>query len=195
MELWKYNTYEEYVQIQKRGNKKKQSKIWVLEDSILFLSDYIEHNIGTIWFGLCHGTRRGEEQKWFRKYLHCDDVIGTEIADTAEQYPYTIQWDFHETKPEWINAVDFIYSNSFDHSYDPEKCINAWMDCIKEGGVCILEHTPEHIHATELDPFGAKLSIMPYLILKWSQGRFCVREILTHPNRRKLRFLIIRHNT
>ena len=26
---------------------------------------------------------------------------------------------FPEVKPEWIGKADFIYSNSFDHSYDP----------------------------------------------------------------------------
>jgi hypothetical protein len=47
--------------------------------------------------------------------------MGTEISDTAGQFPYTIQWDFHKTKAEWIDATDFIYSNCFDHSYDPQK--------------------------------------------------------------------------
>lgn len=44
-----------------------------------------------------------------------------------------------------IDATDFVYSNSFDHSYDPEKCLNAWMSCLKKGGICILEHTSQVI--------------------------------------------------
>ena len=80
--------------------------------------------IDTVEFGICHGTRRGKEQEWFRKYLGCG-VIGTEISDTVEQFPHTIEWDFHETKAEWINSADFIYSNSLDHSYDPKKCLTA----------------------------------------------------------------------
>ena len=37
------------------------------------------------------------------------------------------------------NKVDFIYSNSFDHSYDPTMCLDKWMKCIKKGkGVCFI---------------------------------------------------------
>lgn len=186
--------YEKYQQIQIAGNKQKIENVWVLEENISFLSEYINKNIANVEFGLCHGTRRGKEQEWFRKYLNCD-VIGTEISDTAEQFPYTIQWDFHKVKPEWIDAKNFIYSNSFDHSYDPQKCLNAWMSCIKKDGICILEHTSEHERATELDPFGADISQMPYLILIWGEGKFCVREVLNAPSKpdslKYIQYLII----
>lgn len=172
--------YEKYKQIQIDGNKNKLDYIWVLEDNISFLSDYIRKIVGSVQFGICHGTRRGKEQEWFRKYLDCD-VIGTEISNTATEFPHTIQWDFHEVKPEWKDSVDFIYSNSFDHAYDPEKCINAWMSCVKKNGICILEHTSGHEKASELDPFGAHIVQMPYLILTWGQGKFFVREILDAP--------------
>ena len=36
-------------------------------------------------------------------------MIDTEISETAEQFPNTIQWDFHKVKPEWLSSVDFIY--------------------------------------------------------------------------------------
>lgn len=188
--------YEKYRQIQIEGNRRKIEKIWVLEDNIAFLADYIKRVIGVPRFGICHGTRRGKEQEWFRKYLGCE-VIGTEISDSAEKFPHTIQWDFHEIKPEWIDAVDFIYSNSFDHSYDPQKCLNAWMSCIKKGGICILEHSSEHSSsaASELDPFGANIVQMPYLIVKWGEGRYGVRELINAPKKDKsleyLYFIVI----
>lgn len=107
--------YEKYRAIQQKGNKIKLDYVAVIEDNIRFLSDYLEQSLSGIGFGLCHGTRRGKEQEWFRKYLGCD-VIGTEISETAHQFPHTIRWDFHDTKDEWLNSVDFIYSNSLDHS-------------------------------------------------------------------------------
>ena len=186
--------YQKYKQIQIAGNKQKIDNVWVLEENIEFLANYLNKTIGGIEFGLCHGTRRGKEQEWFRKYLNCN-VIGTEISDTADQFPNTIQWDFHKVKPEWVDAVDFIYSNSFDHSHDPKSCLKAWMSCVKKGGVCILEHTSGHEHATELDPFGADISLMPYLILNWGEGEFCVRELLNAPTKsdllKYLQYLII----
>src|SRR5687768_1733275 len=86
--------YERYRRIQTEGNKRKLEYVWVDEDNIAALSRYIQTVLGPPRFGICHGTRRGREQEWFRKYLGCE-VIGTEISDTAEQFPHTIQWDFH----------------------------------------------------------------------------------------------------
>lgn len=88
----------------------------------------------------------------------------------------------HDTQPEWIDSVDFIYSNSLDHSYDPEKCLIAWMSCIRNGGMCIIEHTSSHEHTTQLDPFGAHISQMPHLIAKWGDGEYSVRETPEAPS-------------
>lgn len=121
--LYKYRDYEEYKQAQIDGNLRKLDCIWASMDNIVMLSNYLKTNIPDLKFGICHGTRRGEEQKLFRELLGVE-VIGTEISHTATQFPNTIEWDFHNVKDEWINNVDFIYSNSFDHSYDPEKCLD-----------------------------------------------------------------------
>jgi hypothetical protein len=87
-------------------------------------------------------------------------------------------------KPEWLNSVDFIYSNSLDHSYDPKKCLDAWMSCLTESGICILEHSSGHERAHATDPFGAYISQMPYLILSWGDGAYCAREILDAPSKK-----------
>lgn len=190
--------YEKYRQVQVDGNKQKIQKVWATEENIAFLSDYVKSKLGAPRFGICHGTRRGKEQEWFRKYLDGCEVIGTELSDTAEQFPHTIQWDFHEVKPEWIDATDFIYSNAFDHSYDPEKCLNAWMSCIRKDGICILEHSPKQDGAatSELDPFGADIALMPYLITVWGKGKFGVSDIIDAPKKKEnyeyQKFIIIR---
>lgn len=188
--------YETYRKIQEEGNKRKIDFVWAIEENIAFLSNYIKGLIQSPQFGLCHGTRRGKEQEWFRKHLGCN-VIGTEISDTAATFPHTIQWDFHEVKPEWVDSVDFIYSNSFDHSYDPEKCLNAWLSCVKKGGLCIIEHSSQHEPkgANSLDPFGAEMFLMPYLIATWGKGEYGVRQLLTAPatgnNVTYLHFIVI----
>jgi hypothetical protein len=183
--------------VQQNGNLRKIELTWVIEENIKFLSDYLAEFSGRpTSFGICHGTRRGNEQKWFRQYLSCE-VIGTEISDSASQFPNTIQWDFHQAKPEWEGKADFIYSNSFDHSYDPEACLNTWIDSLRIGGLCILEHSNLHAPegANELDPFGAEIELMPFLITKWAKGRFFVREILDAPGKnpalKSLQFIVI----
>lgn len=188
--------YETYRKIQQEGNARKLDHVWVLEKNIEFLAEYLTQSIGPISFGICHGTRRGNEQKWFRKYLSCD-VIGTEISDSASNFEHTIQWDFHQENPDWIDKADFIYSNSFDHSYDPEACLTTWIKSLRIGGLCILEHSDRHAPegASQLDPFGAEIEIMPYLATRWTKGRYFVREILDAPEKKptlkSLQFLVI----
>ena len=190
--------YERYRDTQQRGNKGKINNVWVLEENVAFLSSYIRERIPQPRFGICHGTRRGKEQEWFRKYLGCE-VIGTEISETATTFPHTIQWDFHEVRPEWVGAADFIYSNSFDHSYDPQKCLTAWMRCLRPGGMTILEHSSLHEPqgASELDPFGADLVEMPYLITTWGDGRYGVRQLLPAPakgsNVQHVHFIVVQN--
>ena len=55
------------------------------------------------------------------------EFLGTGVSDLATQFPHTIQWDFHDVEPEWLDSADVIYSNSFDHSYAPQRCLDAWM--------------------------------------------------------------------
>lgn len=178
--------YDAYRQIQNEANHRKIENVFVREENILFLADYLKRELGGVTFGICHGTRRGAEQSWFRRYLGDGaEVIGTEIADSATEFPDTIQWDFHEVKDEWIGAADFIYSNSLDHSYDPEKALNAWMRCLKPHGMCFLEHTKAHRpeKSSAVDPFGARLELMPYLVASWGRGAYAVAEILQAPAR------------
>jgi hypothetical protein len=174
--------YERYRATQINGNKTFISNTWVIEENVNFLSRYLQMNMQPIRFGICHGSRRGDEQRWFREQLHCE-VIGTDISDTAHQFPWSVQWDFHEPNPEWTGKTDFIYSNAIDHSYAPEQCLRTWVDTLRPGGLCILEHSDMHSPkgVTELDPFGATIEIMPYLIALWGKGDFYLRELISAP--------------
>ncbi len=171
--------YNKYKTIQAAGNKGKLHLVNDQKEDVEFLSSFITSVIPTPTFGICHGTRRGDEQVWFSEYVNCE-VIGTEISETAKDFPKTVQWDFHDENPDWEGNADFVYSNSFDHSYDPGKALTNWMKTLKPGGVCIIEHSLQQSPAatSELDPFGATLDIMPFLILQWSQGKYSVRSII-----------------
>ena len=120
MKLWKFDNYEEYKEAQIIGYEAKvNTHSWVDTHAIRGLVSYIVDYNSDVSFGLCHGTRRGIEQEEFNKtfeQLGMDvTTIGTEIAkDASNRFPNTIEWDFHEVKDEWINSVDFIFSNSFE---------------------------------------------------------------------------------
>lgn len=175
--LYKYKSYDEYKEAQIKGNLDGIDKCWVKEENIKYLSKLIKNKIPNPKFGICHGTRRGLEQLWFRKYLNIK-VIGTEISHTATQFQYTIEWDFHEVKDEWLNKVDFIYSNSFDHSCKPRECLNAWMSCVRKNGILIIEWSNADIESNKLDTFGETLEGYKKMI---SEEGYKIEKILSAP--------------
>jgi len=138
MKLYEHENYEAYKQAQIAKNEKKINHVWVKEKELVLVSRKIEKYIPDASFGICHGVRNAWEVKKLRQLLDIE-VIGTDIAPSATRFDHTIEWDFHEIKDEWRNKVDFIYSNSFDHSYDPEMCLDRWMKCIKKRkGICFI---------------------------------------------------------
>jgi hypothetical protein len=186
MKLFRYLTpdgkfdYERYRRVQEEGNRRKITARWVHRHVIAFIAGWLNEHVAPLQFGLCHGTRRGDEQAWLRERLGIE-VLGTEISSTAADFPHTIQWDFHETKPEWLEAVDFIYSNSHDHSYDPRKCFRAWGACLRVGGVMVLEHTEQHRPhvVNQLDPFGAERDELVAMLNEFGEGAFAVEQVIT----------------
>ena len=162
MKLLKYETdgkfdYELYKEAQTLGNKIKLQNQWVPEEHIEILAKYLKANGEDPKNGICHGTHQGYEQTWFMVHLgDGSDVFGTEISDTATEFPHTIQWDFHEVKDEWVGAKDFVYSNSWDHSFDPKMAFRNWANCLKPGGFLLLDHGWNYQvdRVNPLDPFG-----------------------------------------
>ena len=169
--------YEKYRKAQVDGNHTKIDNNWTYKPAIEMLSGYIVAKIGIPKFGICHGTRRGNEQLWFRQFLGMDvEVIGTEISDTAKQFPYTVQHDFHEQRLEWIGKADFVYSNSWDHTYDPNKAFHVWMESLRPGGIMLIEHSMGHLpeYTSEMDPFGVTFRELVEFIDNVGAGKFSV---------------------
>jgi len=159
MRVHKYKNYEEYKRIQVAANKQKITHIFADGNAIRkVLVPFILNEIDNPKFGLCHGTRNGTEQQsfieGFKTYDKTIDILGTEISDTASNYLNTIEWDFHDVKDEWLNSVDFIYSNSFDHSYKPKECLDIWMKCLTDNGFVIIEWTDCDVNPRAMDPTG-----------------------------------------
>jgi hypothetical protein len=182
-----YNTYRS---IQQAGNMRKIDLVSAEKNMLKQLATFLTARLH-ISSVLCHGTRNGTEQKWFREFIPSAKVLGTEISDTAPQFPDTIQWDFHDTKPEWQKAFDVVYSNSWDHTYDPEKLFSSWASCVSSHGFLALEHTDGHLpeKRAPLDPFGATREGL----IRFIEGRTALRktEILEAEDGRKNRSIIL----
>lgn len=150
MKLYEHKNYDEYVKAQIKKNVAKIKTVYVKRIELEAVSKHIKQHLPNVMFGVCHGSRNGKEIKWFKELLEIH-IIGTDISYTATKFENTIQWDFHEVKDEWVNSVDFIYSNSFDHSYDPEMCLDQWMSCIKKDGICYIHQCVEECRKESVD--------------------------------------------
>ena len=159
MEIFKYDSYGHYVKAQTEANKIKIKKVYADRRNF---KTFVQHkqDAKTI---ICHGSRNGAELQYFadsykQMYNRKDlEILGTDISDTATQFENTVQWDMMKPNPKWIGKWDIVYSNSFDHSFDPVDTLRVWRDQLTENGVIILEfsfHSKHQGSARAWDPIG-----------------------------------------
>jgi len=167
--LHEYDSYEDYRRIQVFHNKRKIQIIWADERTLDRVAALACNGDQRQILGLCHGTRNGYEQNYLNSLGLGIHAIGTDISETALDYPNSFQWDFHDINAEWVNHFDFIYTNSLDQSWKPKEALKVWLDQLKEDGMLIVEHTEMHgpRGASEMDPFGVRPAIFPYVLTMW----------------------------
>lgn len=151
MKIYQYENYEEYVKAQTDTNKEKLTWVYARKSTIKDIC----RDKRDAKFVICHGTRSGAEQQFFKDILKNVEVIGTEISDTATQFPMTVQHDFTQVKEEWIGKADIVYSNSFDHSIDPETTIQVWANQLNDTGKLYLEYSEAQSIGNYNDPLDA----------------------------------------
>jgi hypothetical protein len=168
-----------YREIQTAANRHKIEKVSVRRENLARLVEHMRETGPSISRVLCHGTRNGAEQRFFREILPDAEIVGTEISDTATQFPMTVEWDFHEQRPEWIGAFDLVFSNSWDHTYDPDKLFPVWLAQVASGGALALEWSSVHeAGATPIDPFRSSLENLAALLRKRGGSTFSEPAIL-----------------
>ena len=130
--------------------------------------------------GVCHGVRSGLENKWLSEELGIS-VAGTDICNEAvkvDSSGRTICWDFHDLKDEWIQRLDFIYSNSINHAYNPRYCLDQWLLSLKPGGICIIEWSEDLNHKDKVNqykPFGT-MDVKTYV--DYIQEKYAVKMLI-----------------
>lgn len=167
--IHKYKSYEEYAAVQKFHNRRKINSVWSDEATLKLVASRLlsdnNLNINSLK-GICHGSRNGFEVQKLLENLKNSEIIGTDISETAINYPNQIVWDFHNENSEWFEKFDFVYTNSLDQSWKPFVALDTWFDQLKPNGLLFIEHTRAHGPgcSSEMDPFGVAPEYMPYII-------------------------------
>lgn len=168
--LHEYESYEQYKEIQVFHNLRKIENVWADKETLnrvasLLTSRFSKRPI----LGLCHGTRNGFEQNYLRNLKVGIEATGTDISNTAADYENSVCWDFHDTRNDWIGVFDFVYTNSLDQSWKPKQALETWLGQLSDDGILVIEHTDLHgpKGASEMDPFGVRPSVMPYVLTMW----------------------------
>ena len=142
MKLFKFENYEHYKKEQVKANVRKLEWTWIQEDTINKIKTY-KPDANKI---LCHGVRNAKELEFFSTRYIVSEIIGTEISHTAKQFQNVVEWDFHEIKDEWKNNFDIVYSNSWDHSYDPNKSLQTgYKNMIKTSTYSIYSRSSNNL--------------------------------------------------
>jgi hypothetical protein len=162
MKLLRFENYDEYRQAQIAANESKFGDVFAEIPVLRRIAAHFGRRSATSRVGLCHGVRNGYEVRRLRRLLPRVDIMGTDISSTAARIPNCIVWDMHDVKPEWRGAVDFMYSNSWDHTYDPELLFARWSECLSPSGRQYLSYTDLHsergvVETSKSDPFGCSL--------------------------------------
>ena len=108
------------------------------------------------------------------------------------EFKNSIQWDFHEINPDWVNKFDFVYSNSLDQSNKPKEALQVWLNQLKKDGILIVEHSNEHgpQGASEMDPFGVRPNVFSHLITGWFGHQITIDFIKSIKSNSKLSIFI-----
>lgn len=175
--LYRYSSYEEYRQVQIYHNLRKLKRVWADPQTLDLLADELVARLGSGPLrGLCHGTRNGFEQNHLNAQHPGWKVTGTDISPSAADFPNSVVWDFHDERAEWLGAFDFVYSNSLDQSWQPRVALETWLGQVRPGGVVVIEHSDEQspLAAGEMDPFGVRPQVVPYVLAEWFGHRVSV---------------------
>jgi hypothetical protein len=179
--LHTYDSYDQYKASQVFHNKRKLDNVWADAATL----DLVAARARQVCLegpvrGLCHGARNGFEQRYFNQAHPGFTVIGTDISETAAQFPDSVVWDFHDPNPDWVQAFDFVYSNSLDQGWQPRAALRTWLNQTRDGGLVVVEHTADHgpSAASDMDPFGVRPQVFPYVVAQWF-GHQVTCEIIT----------------
>lgn len=137
MTFKKYTSYIDYLNIQKKKLGTLDSK-WISEYDNKYFTALSERLAGIDLKGksvLCLAARFGTEVRAFINKGAF--AVGIDL-ETGIRNRFVITGDFHDIQ--YPNeCVDYVFTNSLDHSFDLEKVISEVYRVLNSGGIFITE--------------------------------------------------------
>ncbi len=151
MKTTEFKNYDEYLRSQKRTVRRRGSGPFFCDMEITRIANWIRQNATTPQYGICHGARAGLECDEFRHHFPLLEIFGTDLfpfsgsSAKIKGKSEVIEWDFMKQNPEWVGTFDFVYTNSLDHTLDPNKALSLWIDQLKKDGHLFVQWVYGHI--------------------------------------------------
>lgn len=154
------HAYQEYIarQIEKTEDRAARllGPLWQEKiDGFKDLFDRYQEILTPGARALCIGARTGQEVVVLKE--RGIDAVG---IDLVEFKPHVLQADMHDL-PFDDGEFDFVFSNVFDHSPDPERKISEMERVCRRGGHCALWLQVGY----STDPYSENLVLNPKIVL------------------------------
>lgn len=116
----------------------------IFKQALRLTIDSVKKEIGEPKDICCMGCRQGTEVFEFKERFTKAKVYGVDITDNIDSIRTHLdvhieKQDFNKLPDDWEDKFDLIFSNSLDHSYDPEQTIKEWARVTRSGGHMLLE--------------------------------------------------------
>ena len=147
MDQHEFRNYRKYAHAQIRHTRRKsrRRKIRCFTHPRIAAAAAVDYGGRPLDLCICHGVRTGAELDMFSAAFGGGQWIGTEITPELCDGKRIMERDFSKTHPEWLDTVDVLYTNSFDHSRDPTATAVAWVSCLRpKTGRLYVEWTKWH---------------------------------------------------
>ena len=142
----KYKDYDEYVahQIEKTADPDRRARLlqkFRFKEKVRYFKEKFQRfsDKNSLGQTVCLGARMGEEiEALLQLGADCYGV------DLVPYPPHVREGDFQDLHFIEADTIDTFYTNSLDHSSDPEKVFSEVSRCLKEGGTFILDYFAGH---------------------------------------------------
>ncbi len=173
MQITTFPSDDHYRRAQHKTAKRRSSERgYYHKDEIRKIVDWVDYQVPqwrlTELYGVCHGANSGREATEFEQVLGNSLFLATDLFPKLGPHK-VIEHDFRRAVLEWEGAFDIVYSNSLDHSNEPQETLRVWSNQLKPNGFMFVEWTYSHRETKGGDCFGASLD--EYMMLLEEAGQ------------------------